>query len=349
MDMHLNLIAFFSTIGFIYFFKLRARKMGLLDAPDGRKHHSGNIPLIGGLAIFFGFFITLLVSGIPIAQWGVLLLASSLLLAIGVVDDIVSVSPYIRFSIQAFSVSVLMLDTGLVPGATTDEGLAPIPLYYLAFVLVLGMGIINALNLVDGIDGLSASMAVVALNGFFLLAILQEDVATLAVAGILMGTIFAFLCFNIRLPWRRKASVFMGDAGSTFLGIVLVWIMLRHFSMSNQPGLFPFVTALWLVALPVFDTVSVMLRRILTGHSPLKADRSHIHHRLLGYGLSNSTTLFSLVAVAIVFAGLGLLAWFLNIHQYAQLCLLGLIFVIYYFAVPHLNVIIGRSRSAYPV
>lgn len=130
----------------------------------------------------------------------------------------------------------------------------------------------------------------------------------------LSAAIAAFLIFNLRHPWRRHADVFLGDAGSLFLGFVLVWFAV-YITQTKPRDFYP-ISAVWILAVPIMDTVYVMLRRMVRGLSPFSADRRHIHHTLMYIGLGDAQTSWLLLAVSVLFGAIGFFGWFYGVPEY---------------------------------
>ncbi len=198
------------------------------------------------------------------------------------------------------------------------------------FTLFCVVGVINALNMSDGLDGLAGGLALIAAGW---LIVLVQSAPSLQRGNsdallILVMVIAGFLCFNLRPPWRARASVFMGDAGSTMLGFVLAWFLV-HLSQGPAAVMVP-MTAVWILAVPLLDTVAVMIRRIRAGHSPFAADRQHLHHLLLGLGLSDGQTTALLLAVALTTGAAGVAAYGLGAPEHLQFYAFLVLFGLYY-------------------
>jgi UDP-GlcNAc:undecaprenyl-phosphate GlcNAc-1-phosphate transferase len=199
------------------------------------------------------------------------------------------------------------------------------------FTLFGAVGVINAFNMLDGLDGLAGGVALVAVGWLIVLCLTaptllqQGDISALLA---LVAAVAGFLAFNLRHPWQARARVFMGDAGSTMLGFVLSWFMV-HLSQGDRAAMAP-MTAVWILALPLMDTIAVMFRRIRAGRSPFAADRQHLHHLLLGYGLSEGQVTIWLLGGAFVTGGLGVLANELDVPDYWQFYIFAAVFLLYY-------------------
>ena len=136
------------------------------------------------------------------------------------------------------------------------------------------------------------------------------------VAGVTAGAALGFLYFNARSPWRAQAAVFMGDTGSLLLGLLLGWFAVR-LAMADRPALAP-ITAVWILALPIGDTVTLLVRRALRGRNPFHADRQHLHHILLALGLSNGQTVTALVALSFALGALALVTESAGVPQHVM-------------------------------
>ena len=167
------------------------------------------------------------------------------------------------------------------------------------------VGVINALNLIDGIDGLCASLCLITFGGIFALAKLTGISVSISLLLYFSAALFAFLIVNLGLTQRIVKKVFLGDAGTTIIGFFLCWHLIR---MSNgDNAVFRPITAVWLLALPIMDTLAVMIRRIRSQQSPFRPGRDHIHHQIMNIGFSSRKTLVILVACSMLLVGIGVL------------------------------------------
>ncbi len=294
-----------------------AWRLGLLDQPGGRKAHAGAVPLVGGLVMFLAFVFGLLALPDGLTSLRPLIAGAALLVLVGVLDDIRELSSASRFVVQVAAAllmiwwgDVVLLDLGhLVGDYRVALGIWSVPLT--AFAVV---GVINALNMVDGVDGLAGSVTLVTVLAIAVLATAAGAALAVHVLLVLGVAIVVFLLFNLRLPGYARARVFMGDAGSMFLGFVLAWFLVQ---LSQGDGrVFSPATALWLFGLPLIDTVTMMLRRVLRGRSPFAADREHFHHVLLLAGFSHEATLVIMVAVAGVMALVGIVGQLAGVSEW---------------------------------
>lgn len=295
-----------------------AMTIGLVDVPDARKTHQGPIPLIGGLAIFVAVAIACLIPGITglstaVPEVVTFLAAGILLVAVGVTDDFIQLSPTARFVAEVlaalamiYGAGVVLTDLGelTVSGEALELGLLAVP-----FTVFTTVGVINAMNMCDGLDGLSGTQSLVSLAGFALALALAGGIGQAGLLTVLGGGILGFLLFNMRLPGRSRAAIFLGDAGSMFLGFALTWFAI---SLSQGPDrvLQP-AAALWFIMVPLLDAVAMMLRRLVKGRSPFSADREHLHHIFLlaGYSVNQTVALMALLSACGVAVGLAATYW----------------------------------------
>lgn len=300
----ITLLAFALSVAFCLGFRGLAREWHLIDIPNTRKIHDGHIPLCGGIAIFLSFstaaFLTPGMTGSANAIF--LLPGLFLILITGVLDDRFNLPVAPRLAMQVLAAFMIIGIAGLTqiylgfPFGVMDI-MAPQVLtgpFFVILALAFVVGVVNAVNMSDGVDGLAGSASAVA---FFWLAVISFSIAenriglqSLALSAACIG----FLVFNMRHPWRAKAGLFLGDGGSTFLGAALAGIILI-LSDINAATAFPIL--LWVVIVPVIDTLSLIVRRLAAHRSPFSPDRQHLHHLLLDNGLSDSQSAMAIMAL----------------------------------------------------
>ena len=295
-----------------------ARRVGLVDTPTARKQHQGAVPLVGGV----GIFIAASVATLAIGSWQSIPLgfvaAASAILLIGVLDDARELRAIPRFILQAAAIGfAVMTAQHALPDLGRLVGFVDIPLGPLATaVTVVGiLGVVNATNLIDGIDGLAGGITATALFWMIVAFGLIGAAAghpvrgyALPVLSSVLGAVLGFLYYNLRRRSRRRASVFLGDAGSLVLGFVLGWFAV---GLTNAPGTvdMPPAAVLWLLWVPLYDTCGVMIRRILAGRSPLSPDREHLHHLFQDLGYSPRQTGNRLIALNFLGGAIGVGGW----------------------------------------
>lgn len=282
-----------------------ARRLGLVDRPDARKRHRGSVPLVGGLCFFLGTVAGLLYLGYIDRFVASLLVPCALIVMTGAVDDLHNLSVRSRLIIQTCAAGMVIAASGVYLDHTgqifgshgLDLGVVGIPITIVAVI-----GLINAFNMLDGIDGLAASLAMVSIGAIMLFSNVGLPVLGVTLLlQVLFASLIPYLCVNMGWPDGRK--VFMGDAGSTLIGFLLAWSLV-FLSHRGTERIDP-VDALWCVALPVMDTLAVMLRRVRNGQSPFKPDRQHLHHLLQDTGCTPRVTLACIVVAGGVMALMG--------------------------------------------
>ena len=308
------MVAFCSALLFLGALRRAAHRYGLVDRPSPRKTHLGEIPVVGGLAIGAAFLATCFIQGTPSIPFAT---ACIIILATGLFDDLQEFSARSKFVGQV-AAAVIMTSWGnlfLVDlGNLWGNGDVMPGNWGIPFTLFCVVGLMNAMNMIDGLDGLAGGIGLIAAAWLCLAAGLRGPFNDAQLLCVFVAAIAAFLIFNLRHPWRRHAAVFLGDAGSLFLGFVLVWFAVDI--SQSAPRDFYAVSAVWILGVPIMDTVYIMLRRMVRGMSPFAADRRHIHHTLIFMGLSETQTSWLLLAVSLLFGAIGFFGWYFRLPVY---------------------------------
>ena len=304
-----SLLSFLGVLALLRLLHPFALKIGLIDSPGGRKLHTGNIPLIGGVAIYAVLWLAAfwLPSFSETVFW--LLTSAGVLVLVGVLDDFNHVAAAPRLLAQAAAAVMMVYGTGFylhspIPelGATDLVPEIAIPITVVAIV-----GLVNAFNMIDGVDGLAGSITLVAILmivlGQSLFGYLQGTASLMVFAATVLG----YLAVNLTITSKRK--VFLGDAGSLLLGFVVGWTLIIT-TQSPKPSV-PTTFVIWTIALPVYDILAVMIRRVLKGKSPFYADRTHLHHICLRAGLNGGQALGVMILISLTLSGLGIFLTFL--------------------------------------
>lgn len=332
--MYAGLIGFISCIFIIWLFHPLAMRLQLMDYPGGRKHHKQPAPLVGGIAMFIGFTVSLLVLPISLSEYRSLIAASTLLVLIGILDDLHEISPRWRFLAQ--------LVAGLLMGGWGDILLhelgdlfsfgqsVKLGKWSLLFTLLSTIGIINAINMIDGLDGLAGSLVLIAFCFLGYLAWQAGLQSDFLIINLFISVVLGFLMFNFPC-FGRVSKIFMGDAGSMLLGFGLVWFLVA-LSQGQSAAARP-VDMLWLVAIPLFDLVSVASRRLLKQQSPFIADREHLHHLLLALGLTSQQVVYLLSSSAISLSLIGLIGSAYGVAESIMFIAFLILFFIYFISV----------------
>lgn len=302
------------TIAFMLVLRPVANKMGLVDNPGGRKHHSGTVPLIGGIAMFLGVIAGGAVIVDPNIAYGSLLVASFLLVVVGVVDDIHAVRPIIRILIQISAILLMMYGANLfISNIGSPFGLGEITLgpFSLLATMLVGVTVINAYNLVDGADGLSGTLVIITLTS---LLIAGGGGWSLGVAAVAICAVLGFLIFNFPSIHNRHIRAFMGDAGSTFLGFLIVGVALSITQGVNR-SISP-VAVLWFASIPLYDLFTCSVTRVLSGKSPFTPGRDHFHHWLRRGGFNGIEKVAILGGLQALYASIALIGHFAGVPDF---------------------------------
>ncbi|WP_456375056.1 MraY family glycosyltransferase [Thiolapillus sp.] len=320
------------TAGLMLLVAPLAQRIGLVDSPGGRKQHHAATPLVGGVAIFCAFMLLVLTLDVSLSQWRSLFLAGALVFIVGLLDDFRETPPSARFIAQIGAALLIVLwgnirleNLGFLLGevSSVEPGWLTVP-----FSVFCVVGIINATNMMDGMDGLCGGLLLILFSVLLGLAWhggLFQDALLLA---LICGGLSGFLLLNFRFRESRPATVFLGDAGAMFLGLAAAWFMIR-FTQEPVMQLRP-ITAVWLFGLPIMDTVAIMLRRMRRGRSPFAPDREHLHHILLVAGFGVRTTVMIMLAVSLLLGLGGLLGEWLHVPDVYMFYGFLLIFFFYY-------------------
>jgi len=272
------------------------KKENMVDMPGHRKIHEEAIPNLGGIVIFFGFLLSLLFIIQIEGQFRILLISGVIILLLGVVDDIANLSPKYKFLIQMIpALIVIIYNSDLINSFIVSQLKSFDLLGYLLYpILILWIvGVTNSINLIDGLDGLACGISLIALVTFLILGLSQNLEALSIISIALAGSMLAFLKFNF-----YPAKIFLGDSGSTFAGFILasvgaLWVL------NGRNTFFIFIPII-ILALPIFDTLFAIWRRY-RGHYPIfKADKGHLHHRLLARGIAHKKVVFFLWGISII-------------------------------------------------
>lgn len=283
-----------------------AQHFGLLDHPQGRKDHAEPTASTGGLAMLLGMLATMA----WFTSWSQMTIAfmtaAGLLVLVGILDDLYDLRWWLRVLAQCGAVLVMIYGGAVrVEHVGAIVGLHSTGLGYLSvpFTMFATVGVINAINMSDGVDGLAGGISLAALCMLTAAAVYSGNALLAEPLVIFAGAVVGFLLMNMRFPWQPRARVFMGNAGSAFLGFTIAWASFRLTQNQNHP-VTP-ILAPWLVATPLIDCVALLARRLLRGQSPFRADREHMHHLMLDAGFTPTQLTMTMIATNL---SLGLLA-----------------------------------------
>jgi UDP-GlcNAc:undecaprenyl-phosphate/decaprenyl-phosphate GlcNAc-1-phosphate transferase len=284
-----------------------ARRHGLVDEPSFRKQHKNSVPLVGGISIFGALIVALLSSHISLSEYRVFFLALFILMTTGLLDDYNEIDAKKKFLLQigvalilVFLDEVVIRNLGEVFFYAKPYGLGP---FAIPFSIVAIVGVINAINMSDGHDGLASGYFVLAALAMIVLQLLNGGAGVNEILVVSAVAVLSFLVFNFSEIVGSKRQVFLGDAGSTALGFVLVFFLI-NFS-KTEAAILKVSAAPWIIGLPLMDMMAVLIFRLKKGLSPLQADRLHIHHLLIELGFSKYQVLGMLMLMQFVFTVVG--------------------------------------------
>jgi len=230
--------------------------------------------------------------------------------------------------LMVYGAGVVLSDLGAI---TPGDQVLRLGWMAVPFTVFTTLGVINALNMCDGLDGLSGTLALISLTGLLLAAIFNGASGDVFILAALATGILGFLLFNFRIPGRERASIFMGDSGSMFVGFALTWFAI---SLSQGEGrVITPAAALWFLMLPIFDTVTMIFRRAVRKRSPFSADREHIHHVFLLAGFNVNETIAIMAAAALIGVGVGLLSMDIGASEFSVAGLFLVIGLLYFWMV----------------
>lgn len=281
-----------------------AEKVGAIDVPkDDRRVHNHPIPRMGGLAIFIGFICSLLIFVPMNTEVSGLLIGALIIAIMGALDDIVSLSPMVKLLGQ-IAAAIVAIRSGIYFNYISSFNIfsheTAVAIGYLSIPLTMLwiVGCTNAVNLIDGLDGLACGVSAISSLTMFVVSVFVADTDVSIILAALTGACLGFIPFN-----TNPAKIFMGDVGSQFLGYVLATASIM--GMFKFHAIIAFLVPLFALALPLADTAFAFVRRIARGQSPFHADKGHFHHRLLAMGMSQKQAVAVLYSVS---ALLGLVA-----------------------------------------
>jgi len=284
-----------------------ARKIGLIDYPNIRKRHELEVPLLGGTAITLAVVVGALLLESSVGQYRFMFLSMLLIAIIGLLDDIRELTPRARLVGQIVAASLIVfVDQKVIHSLGEILFVAqPYSLGILAslFSIVAIVGVINAFNMIDGHDGLAGLCGALSLTAAVTFSAINGDLEAARVMALFLVGVLTFLVFNLSFLIGRNRQIFLGDSGSMLIGLVLAYFLI-DLSQSGNDSLRT-TAAPWIIGLPLLDMVSVITLRVLGRRSPLAADRLHIHHLLVDFGLKKYPVLVILICVQVVFTAIG--------------------------------------------
>jgi UDP-GlcNAc:undecaprenyl-phosphate GlcNAc-1-phosphate transferase len=325
-----------------------AHYLGLVDHPTARKNHVGQIPLTGGIAIYTAVLLGSLVFDIWYENSGLFFFASFLIVLLGILDDRFDLSAVGRLCCQLSVASIMvMLAQNSVTnlGDLVGSGEIRLVLTEHFFTIICVVGVVNAFNMIDGIDGLAGGISLIVLTAVIFLLLESNNSHLIMTPMMMIAAIVPFLAFNLSMKGFKGNKVFMGDSGSMFVGLTIAWLMVDFTQSGTNNAIRP-ITAVWIVGLPLLDMAAIMYRRLRKGESMLKPDRQHLHNIFMRAGLSSRRALVAILVMGLICALIGVLGELYNIAEYVMFALFMITLVVYSFVLQNVWVILRIVRRS---
>jgi UDP-GlcNAc:undecaprenyl-phosphate GlcNAc-1-phosphate transferase len=304
---------FAAAVGFTPLTRRLAFRIGVLDQPSQRKVHKAPTPLMGGLAIYGAFVVALVLFSPPLylVEFGAVLAGTTWLTLVGFIDDRSGMKPWIKMSAQAVA-GVVVIAAGIHVRIFASD------LINVSVTMLWIVGITNAINFQDNIDGLAAGITAIASIFFFVMAVREELSLVSSLAAAMAGASVGFLVYNF-----NPALTFMGDMGSMILGFVLAILAIKlDFNVPADRQVVTWMVPVVVLGLPIFDTILVVFTRLREKRSPWQGGKDHTSHRLVRFGLNHRNAVLTLYAVCVM---LGFAAILLSHASVLQGILIGLL------------------------
>lgn len=280
-----------------------AKMKNIVDNPDARKLQKEPVPVLGGMAVYFGIVVGAGVVSIFFNSYALFtcVVAMTVMMYIGLLDDIVGLSPVLRLILEILVIGfVVKMDLTNMNDFHGLFGIHKLPVYLsLPLCAFAGAGIINSINLIDGVNGLCSGFCIMACIAFGSLFALSFDGTMAVIAFLTAGGLIPFFIHNV---FGNKSRMFIGDCGSLMMGVLMTIFVMRIMDNTsrvayNYPNMGVIAFCLSILSVPVFDTVRVMLGRIMRGGSPFEPDKSHLHHLFIEIGFSHFGTMVSVISL----------------------------------------------------
>lgn len=294
--MQVYILAFIVALAVSYFItpqvKELAVKLGAMDAPDARKVHTRPIPRMGGLAIYAGFILAVFFSMHITSEIIGLLAGGTVILIVGIIDDLKSLPPKVKLFGQILAAIVLLLFDIRIDWLTNPFGdMVYVDYFSIPLTILWVVGLTNTVNLIDGLDGLAAGVSTIASITILLVALQQGFGVVAILTAALAGSAMGFLQHNF-----NPAKIFMGDTGSMFLGYMLAAVSVL--GTVKSAATIALIVPIVALGLPIMDTAFAILRRYMSGRPIFKPDKGHLHHRLLEMGLTQKQAVLLMYVIS---------------------------------------------------
>ena len=313
-------VAFILAFGSTPIVKAFAQKVGAMDNPgEARRIHTHPIPRMGGMAIFLGFLVSVILFAEISKPVQGILIGSVIIVAAGILDDIISLRWWLKLIAQLVAAIIAVAHGVTIEGIMNPNVFAAentLLIGYLSIpVTVLWIvGVTNAVNLIDGLDGLACGVSAISSVTMLIVALMVAEPNGALLLAALAGGCLGFIPYNL-----NPAKIFMGDTGALLLGYVLATVSIL--GLFKFYAIMTFLVPVLALALPLFDTIFAIVRRVAHGQSPMAPDRGHLHHRLIDHGLSQKQAVAVLYSLS---AMMGLTAVVICTTGKLRLLLLGI-------------------------
>ncbi len=317
------------------FIKKIAIHIGALDIPDKRKIHTKPMPRLGGVGIFLGFLLGYMLFGEPSSTMNSILIGSFIIVMTGIIDDIKPLKSGTKFIGQLVAASIVVFYGSLLINDLSAFNLyINFGIFAYPFTIFFILGCINCMNLIDGLDGLAGGISAIYFLTIGIIATMQGKIGLdFVLTFVMFGSTVGFLIHNF-----YPATIFMGDSGSMFLGFIIACISLLGFKNVTMTS---FIIPIFILAIPILDTLFAIIRRMLKGEDISAPDRFHIHHQLLNRNFSQRTTVLLIYLINIMFAAASII--YVLKDPYLGYFVYGTLLVIIFIFVATTNVIVDNK------
>lgn len=279
--------------------RVLAFRIGAVDIPlDQRRMHKKPIPRIGGLAIFFGFTASTMIFCNPTKELLTIWIGGFILVALGILDDVFRLPAMLKFVVQIGAAVIAVVNGVVIDHISIGGNYVMFGVWRIPITILWIVGLTNAINLIDGLDGLACGVSAISSASLFCVVLLNGDLHSAMITAILTASCIGFMPFN-----KNPAKIFMGDTGALFLGFTLAVMSVQ--GVFKLHTVISFLVPLSIFALPLLDTTVAIIRRVAHGKSPFSPDRGHLHHKLVDMGFTQKNAVRILYAIC---ALLGLVA-----------------------------------------
>ena len=279
--------------------KAFAKKVGAIDVPDeARRVHTHPIPRLGGLAIFLGFLLSVVLFADIDKQVQGILLGSVVIVIIGAVDDVVPLPALLKFAVQIVAALIAVFHGVVInilsnPNVFSDATFLHLGYFSIPLTVIWIVAITNSVNLIDGLDGLAVGVSTISSVTMLIISLVVSDINVAVILAGLAGACVGFMPYNL-----NPAKIFMGDTGALLLGYVLATVSV--IGLFKFYAIISFAVPFLVIGLPLFDTAFSFIRRLAHGKNPMAPDRGHFHHRLIDMGLSQKQAVAILYAISAI-------------------------------------------------